>query len=257
MFPPLSNRRLPKVKKILSKVGSGFLGLFYPNLCPVCGGKLVDGEKAICLPCRWSIPLTGFVHESFNPVFTHLREDIPGLRQASALFFFHHDSDYRQAIHQLKYNGRRDLAVAFGAWLGRELKESGFYDDVSLLVPVPLHWSKRFKRGYNQAEEICRGMSRSMGIEMDFRSLKRVRRTKTQALYKSRDDRHRNVKDAFTVRPKQVPKLTGRHILLVDDVLTTGATIKACAEALRRVLSDEDLRISVVTLAAVRSMFRV
>ncbi|MCC8062029.1 MAG: ComF family protein [Rikenellaceae bacterium] len=221
---------------------------FFPAVCPVCGEALGRGERTICLRCRWDMPLTDYWTAEDNPAAKMLRNRIPDLCQAAALLYFRHESGYRAMIHSLKYSGRRDIAVALGEMFGRELRESPLYDDIEVLVPVPLHWTKRMHRGYNQAEEICTGLGRSMGIPSDFRSLKRIRRTRTQALHRDADARRRNVEGAFRLcRPE---RLQGKHILLVDDVLTTGATITACAEAIRRVLPDA--RISVATLAAVR-----
>lgn len=194
------------------------------------------------------MPLTDYWMAEDNPATTMLRKHIPALLHASALLYFRHESGYRAMIHSLKYSGRRDIAVALGETFGRELRESPLYDSVDLLVPVPLHWSKRIRRGYNQAEEICTGLSRSMDIPHDFHSLKRIRRTRTQALHRDTDARRRNVEGAFRLRRPE--RLHGKHILLVDDVLTTGATITACAEAILSELPDA--RISVATLAAVR-----
>ena len=224
----------------------------FPSVCPVCGNALGKGERTICLSCRWDMPLTGFWTAEENPAAAMLRKQFPNLKHASALLYFRHESGYRTMIHALKYGGRRDIAVALGAMFGRELRESSLYDDVDVLVPVPLHWSKRMRRGYNQAEEICVGLGRSLGIPCDFRLLKRVRRTRTQARHRDADARRKNVAGAFRLRRPE--RLRGKHILLVDDVLTTGATVSACAEAIAAALPDT--RISVVTLAVVRKYLR-
>lgn len=237
-----------KFYKRLADWGRQLVDWLYPAVCPVCGQALAKGERTVCLACRWDMPLTDYWFEEENPVRNMLRTRIPTLRQASALFYFRHESGYRTMIHALKYSGRRDIAVALGEMFGRALRESPLYADVDLLVPVPLHWTKRLRRGYNQAEEICVGLSRSLGIAYDFQSLKRIRRTRTQALHRDADARRLNVEGAFRLRRSE--RFRDRHILLVDDVLTTGATITACAEAIRRVVPDA--RISVVTLATVR-----
>lgn len=220
----------------------------FPAICPVCGQALAPGERAICLHCRWDMPLTGYWMTQDNPACMMLRHRIPDLHHASALLYFRHESGYRTMIHSLKYSGRRDIAVALGEMFGRELRESSLYDDIDLLVPVPLHWTKRIHRGYNQAEEICVGLGRSMDLSYDFRSLKRIRKTQTQALHRNPEARRRNVEGAFRLR--HADRLRSKHILLVDDVLTTGATITACAEAIRKAIPDA--RISVATLATVR-----
>ncbi len=224
------------------------LDWLYPSICPVCGRALAPGERTICVACRWDMPLTDFWMIAENPVWRLLRERIPTLRQASALFYFRHESGFRAMIHAFKYSGRRDIAVAMGELFGRELRDSPFYDEVEVLVPVPLHWTKRIGRGFNQAEELCIGMARSMGVACDFRSLCRKRKTQTQALHRDAEARRRNVEGAFGVRHPE--RLAGCHILLVDDVLTTGSTIAACAEAILRAVPD--VRISVATLATAR-----
>lgn len=221
----------------------------YPAVCPVCGGALPQGEQTLCLACQWNMPLTHYEADPHNPVWQMLHREIPNLDHAAAMLYFHHESGYRTMIHALKYSGRRDIATALGQMFGRELAAHPDYHQMDVLVPVPLHWSKRMRRGYNQAEEICIGISRSMGLPYDFHALKRIRRTRTQALHRHADDRYRNVAGAFRLRHPE--RLHGKHILLVDDVLTTGATVAACAEAIRQALPDA--RISVVTLATVRS----
>lgn len=221
----------------------------YPAVCPVCGGALQHGEQTLCLACQWNMPLTHYDADPHNPVRQMLSRQIPGLSHASSMLYFRHESGYRSMIHALKYSGRRDIATALGQMYGRVLAENHLYSDVEVLVPVPLHWSKRMQRGYNQAEEICIGLSRSMQIPCDFRALKRIRRTRTQALHRNADDRYRNVSGAFCLRHPE--RLRSKHILLVDDVLTTGATVAACADAILQALPDT--RISVVTLATVRS----
>lgn len=230
----------------------GLVDSLFPPVCPVCGRRLAAGERTICLPCRWDMPFTDYWMAEENPARQMLRKQVPTLAHASSLLYFRHESGYRAMIHALKYSGRRDIAVALGELFGRELRESSLYDDVDLLVPVPLHWSKRIRRGYNQAEEICIGLGCSMGIPYDFGSLRRVRRTQTQALRQDADARRRNVEGAFRLRRPE--RFRGRHILLVDDVLTTGATVVACAEAILRQLPGA--RVSVVTLATVRGRAR-
>lgn len=229
------------------KFGNALLQLVYPAVCPVCGEALASGERVVCVRCRWDMPLTDYWMAMDNPALQMLRRELPDIRHASALFFFRHESRYRDMIHSLKYSGRRDIAQAMGELFGRELRDSPLYDDVTMLIPVPLHWSKRIGRGYNQAEEICLGMSRSMGIPADFKSLKRIRRTRTQALHRDPAKRQLNVEGAFRLVCSE--RLEGGHILLVDDVLTTGATIGACVRAILERLPNA--RISVATLAVV------
>lgn len=207
----------------------GFAELIYPKLCAVCGGALVEGEKTMCTTCRWDMPLTDYWVMPDNYVCELLAGRVD-YRHASALMFFSKGSDYQAMIHRMKYANRRDIAVAMGEVYGHFLASSPLYKDVEVLVPVPLHWTKRISRGYNQAELLCDGMARSMGISVQTKALRRVRRTQTQARKRDKQERWHNVDGAFcVVRPEL---LQGKGVMLVDDVLTTGATTEAASRAL-------------------------
>ena len=223
---------------------AGLADLLYPSLCAACGEALSEGEDTICTVCRWNMPLTDYWTLPDNYMTELLAGRIP-FEHASALMFFSHHSDYRLMIHRMKYGSRRDIARATGRLYGYYLCGSEYYSDVTHLVPVPLHWTKRIKRGFNQSEELCRGMAESMGVGVDTRLLRRTRRTATQAR-KSRSDRWRNVEGAFKVKRR----FDGGHILLVDDVVTTGSTIEACGSALAEKFPD--MRISVAALSVVK-----
>lgn len=220
--------------------------LIYPQLCVVCGHSLLNGESVICTRCRWDMPLTEYWGCRENYVTELFAGRLP-FEMGSAMIFYKSGSDrYRRMIHRMKYSSRRDIAYMMGEIYGLFLSQSELYRDIDLLVPVPLHWSKRMIRGYNQSEELCRGMASSMGVECNFRAVRRVRITKQQARRKS-NQRWKNVSGAFRVT--EADGLRGRHILLVDDVLTTGSTIEACAQA---ILSTVEVRLSISALAVAR-----
>lgn len=227
---------------------SYLLGLLFPVTCPACGRVLPRGEKTLCLECWWDMPLTRYWLRPENHAVELLAGRFP-FTHASSLFFFESHSRYRTLVHSFKYGSRRDVAQALGEMYGRELSQSPLYQGVDVLVPIPLHWSKRIRRGYNQAEEICLGMQRSMpGTRVEFGALKRTRATRTQAQQKGRKARWENVGGAFVLRHPE--HLEGCRVMIVDDVLTTGATIEAAALAIIARLPDA--KIDVATLAIVR-----
>ena len=225
--------------------------LFFPPVCPVCGGELPDGTHLICNMCRWNAPLTNYWTQIDNPVARKFWGLVP-IINASAFIFFVHGSGYRELIHSFKYYGRWRQAQQMGEWYGGELSRSGLYSDVDIVIPVPLHPRKTLKRGYNQSEYISIGIARQLGIPVDTRSVKRHVHNPSQARKEHRD-RWDNVKGIFSLSHPE--RLAGKHVLLVDDVLTTGATITSCAEAI--IAAVPSCRISIATLAVSRSDIEV
>lgn len=230
---------------ILSELLHDVRSLLFADRCAVCGEPLARGERLVCTYCRATAPLTGYWHEADNPVLARCRDLVP-IHRASAFLFFVHGSGWRRLIHAFKYRGRWRAARTMGAWYGRCLKESGLYDDVQTVIPVPLHFGKRCRRGYNQAEYIAEGIAAQLGARVDAGSVCRCRATDSQAR-KAHRERAANVEAAFAVRRPE--RLTG-HILLVDDVMTTGSTILSCAEAILE--AAPDCRLSVAALAVSR-----
>ena len=232
---------------ILSELFGDVASLFFPARCGVCGEPLEPGERCLCTLCRATAPLTGYWREADNPVVRKCWGMVP-VEQASGFLFFVHASGWRQLIHGFKYRRAWRTARAMGEWYGRYLSESGLYGDVDLVVPLPLHPFKRCRRGYNQSEYIAEGIARQLGVEVERRSVYRRRNTASQAL-KSHRERAGNVEGAFAVRHAE--RLAGHHILLVDDVMTTGSTLLSCAAEILRTVPD--CRISLAALAVSRS----
>lgn len=231
---------------ILSDTWSDLCSLIFPPRCAVCGEPLARGERTVCTLCRAMAPLTGYWRQADNPVARKCWGLVP-VHRASGFLFFAHGSGWRRLIHSFKYRGAWRTARDMGAWYGACLHESGLYDDVDVVVPLPLHPFKRIRRGYNQSEYIAEGIAGQLGVGVDRRSVHRRRNTASQAL-KPRRERARNVENAFTVRSPE--RLAGRHVLLVDDVMTTGSTLLSCsAEILRAV---PDCRVSIAALAVSR-----
>jgi ComF family protein len=219
-----------------------FLGLVFPEVCAACGSPLVLNENMICTSCLLHLPRTHFSKERDNPVSQVFWGKLD-VYSATALFFFKKGSGVQHLLHQLKYKGNREIGIYLGSLLGDELMVSELFSKVEAVVPVPLHPRKQRKRGYNQSEVIAEGICRSLMATMDTKTLIRVHYSDTQTK-KSRYRRWENVKDIFSITSEMY--LEGKHVLLVDDVLTTGSTMEACATAL---LTIPKLTLSVACIA--------
>ena len=159
---------------ILSDTVRGVGRLLFPVRCPVCGGKMPPGSRVVCTRCRYAVPLTGFCYATYNPLWERLSALVP-VEQASAFLYFIPGSGWRELIHRFKYDGAWRLARDMGVWYGHCLADSGLYDTVDRIVPVPLHWRKRLRRGYNQAEYLAEGIARALRAEVDRHSVRRIR----------------------------------------------------------------------------------
>ncbi len=219
--------------------------LFFPSVCPACGRVMDGGAGLLCTACQWEMPLTGYENQADNPVARRFWGLAP-IRSATAFLWFADGSGFRRVVHTFKYGGRWGLARDLGRWFGRALAEVDAYSGVDVIVPVPLHFRKLLKRGYNQSEYIARGMSRSMEVPVEARAVVRRVNNPSQTQTASHHERWKNAEGIFAVRRPE--RLKGKHILLVDDVMTTGATIGSCAEAIAR--SVDDARISIAVLYA-------
>ena len=231
----------------ISAVVRDVASLIMPRTCLACGRVLLENEGSICLACRYNMPLTNFAKRKENPVKL-LFENVLPVESAAAMYWFVGGTEWQRIIHNFKYYGRWFFAQKMGEWLGEELRDSGNFDDIDLIIPIPLHYRRRLRRGYNQSEELAMGIGRKMGIKCDFRSVCRRLYNDSQTS-KSRSERWDNVEQIFEVRTAE--KLRGRHILLVDDVLTTGATMTSCASTILKAC-DGNVRISIASLAVSR-----
>lgn len=223
-----------------------FISLIYPNICASCGNSLFKHEEVLCNFCEFHLPQTNFHIEMENPV-SAIFWGRANVESAAAYYHFNKGSKVQRLIHLMKYKGRRDIGIYLGRQYGAFLKNSPFFRSVEVIIPVPLHWKKLRKRGYNQSEQFAAGLGISMKIPVDTLTLYRNSATGTQTK-KSRFKRWENVSGIFAL--KNPEKLKGRHVLLVDDVITTGATLEACILALNAI---PGIRISVASIAATMS----
>lgn len=219
-----------------------FLSILFPRYCIVCSTILGKGEECLCISCNIGLPRTNYHLEKDNFMEKLLWGRVP-LEHATSYLFYYRGSDYRKIIHRLKYNGQEEVGRLMGAQLTTEIIGSGFFDSIDIIIPVPLHRKRLHQRGYNQSEIIARGISEITGIAVDNSLVTRKRNTGTQT-QQTVFNRSENMEDAFIFSGKE--EIINKHILLVDDVLTTGATIAACSKALEKAGCK---RISVITLA--------
>jgi ComF family protein len=216
--------------------------LLFPNLCALCGRPLIGREQAVCRICVERLPRTFFHRLPANAVERVFWGRVK-IERASALLFYRKGEHAQQILHGIKYKGNRELGNEMGRLLGLDLLSSEWIGQVDVIVPVPLHKRKERMRGYNQSDLICRGLSSVCQVPVSVGNLIRIRETATQTR-KGRFERYMNMEGVFFVA--EPDKLVGKHVLLVDDVLTTGSTIEACANAILKVSGT---RVSVATLA--------
>ncbi|HLW09830.1 MAG TPA: ComF family protein [Fermentimonas sp.] len=221
-----------------------FLRLFLPETCVVCGVELLKSEIGACLQCLYKLPRTNNFKKVDNAVEIHMAGRIPFERIAT-FSVFTEAGILPPMIHHLKYRNGKDIGLLLGKLFGKDLLSSEFIEPIEMIVPVPLHQKKMRKRGYNQAEVLARGISEITNIPVSAGNLIRVINNPTQTK-QTKAERWENVIDIFEV--KDVRAYENKHILLVDDVITTGSTIEACGLALQKC---KGIKISIATIGGV------
>ena len=257
----MKNNILRSIKKLRICLAD----LILPRRCIVCNEKLELDEEHLCIHCSSDMPLTRFwqlkhnrMADKFNEAIQKQLEErwaVDGVTSgvheryayAAALFFFNDDADYKRIPYAIKYEGNLSAGKHFGTLLGHGLATAGWLSDIDIIIPVPLHWFRRWRRGYNQAEVIAMGISSELDRPVRTDILKRHKYTKTQ-IRLNINEKASNVAGSFSVIPCSHEGI--RHILLVDDVFTTGSTLLACFTALRKAFPP-NVRISVATLGFV------
>ena len=224
-----------------SSYARDFFNLFYPALCSSCSRALGTGEKHLCSVCMYRLPKTNFQVQPDNPVARRFWGKT-NIASAAAYVFFDKGEKVQQMLHALKYQKNTGLGIFLGELYGKELKTSELFSDCDAIVPVPLHKKKIRVRGYNQSDLIADGLSAAMQIPVHKKFLVRTVATSTQTR-KSRYARFENVENVFRLNGE---KTNAKHFLLVDDVITTGSTLEACATCLNQI---EGVKVSIATIA--------
>lgn len=210
---------------------NSIIGLLYPSVCAACGSTLFDWEPLVCTRCRNLLPKTGYELNEDNPLARLFYGKVQ-LKAVTACFFFSKEGKVQHLIHELKYKNNPDAGIFLGQELGKTIREAPLFRGLDYLIPVPLHPKRERQRGYNQSRIIAQGISEITGVAIGDQFLVRTMNTATQT-HKTKEERWENVRKIFEVRlPEQ---LRDKYVLLVDDVLTTGATLEACAGELSKV----------------------
>jgi ComF family protein len=229
----------------LKRIFESAAHLFYPHVCTGCGSDILPKENQLCARCINNLPATGFASHPHNPVEEIFWGRIK-LAAAHSEFYFDKEALIQHLVHQLKYKNNQSIGMYLGEMMAKTLQSSKRFEHIDALVPLPLFPEKERKRGYNQAAIICNGMSQVMNIPVLKDKLQRQRYTETQTK-KHRAERWENVEGSFIVH--DTAALKGKHLLLVDDVVTTGATLEAAGMVLLKV-PDVTLSIATLTLAS-------
>ena len=220
------------------------IDLFFPKVCYACYSHLQDFEMYACTSCRHNLPVTNYHYNANNTVEKVFYGRVK-VEQATALLRYEKKGVVQQLIHNLKYRGYEEIGVFLGEWLGNELKEIDTYREVDIVIPVPLHKKKLKKRGYNQVTKFGQEIAKALQVDYNDKSLIKITNTKSQVT-KKRFARWQADHELFAL--ENVTLIENKHILLVDDIITTGATLESCIQVLNKA---KNVKISIATMAIV------
>ena len=227
-----------KIKTLLAN----FVSLLYPRLCVICGDPLIENEEFFCFACFLKLPRTHYHLIPENQAIERLAGKV-SLEKASSYFYYNKGGIAQKLVAEIKYKGNQNLGEWIGTYLAKDMISSGFFQGIDYLVPVPLHRSKEKKRGFNQAGKIAEGIAQVTKIPLETNNVFREKSNTTQTR-KGVFDRWKNTRNLFQLKD---PKLfSTKHILLIDDVLTTGSTLESVAQSL---LKSQEIKVSILTLA--------
>ena len=237
MFFSIFTKNAKKMKGL-----QNLFNLFYPDTCVCCDQYLLDQEKIICIECRLDLPFIETGNSTYNPLLETLKGKVI-IEEGTSFLYYHPEGKVKKLIHQLKYKNNQKVGVFLGEWLGLKLLETKAYNSIDYIIPVPLHKNKLKSRGYNQLTTFGKSLSSILKIKYLEGVLIRQAMAKTQTL-KKRVERFKSLENNFTLINCDI--LVNKHVLLIDDIVTTGATLEACCIELLKV---ENMKISIVTIA--------
>lgn len=223
------------------------LDIISPRCCVVCGRRLSISEEVLCARCHLHLPRTDFHLSAYDNEMARLFWHLIPIQRAAALFYFEPHAETANLIYTMKYQYHPEVGEVMGRLTATEFQQAGFFDEIDEIVPIPLARSRQRQRGYNQSMEIARGVSAVTGIPVLDKAVRRLNFKGSQT-HKGRWERQENVEEVFELTDPAA--LQGHHLLLVDDIVTTGATILACA---RELVKAGDVRISVLALGFAKS----
>ncbi len=216
--------------------------LFFPHVCAGCGSDVLDADNTICVECVQHLPFTNYHKIADNPLERRFWGRLP-LHAAASTFYFTKQSALQNMMHAFKYKGKKDIGYYLGSQMANQVKDSDRFSDIDALVPLPLFASREKQRGYNQATVLCKAISEQLQIPIAANAVERLAATATQT-HKSRSERWDNMSGKFKLVNEDVVK--NKHVLLIDDVITTGATLEACGRELLQAIGS---KLSILTLA--------
>jgi ComF family protein len=227
---------------LVKSIINDFSHLFFPHICAGCGTDNISRHSPVCIHCTSQLPLTNFHFYANNPVEKYFWGRIP-VTHATSLCHFTEGSLVQHLLHQLKYKSNKEVGYFLGRMMGNALNATDRFRDIDMVIPLPLFASRQKKRGYNQSEVLCSGIASILSLPLINDAVIRLTATETQTR-KNRIERWINMEGKFElVKPAAI---TGKHVLLVDDVITTGATLEACGQ---EILKAAGVKLSIATLA--------
>ncbi|GGH16579.1 ComF family protein [Mucilaginibacter phyllosphaerae] len=219
-----------------------FISLIFPQLCPACNSSLMANENILCTDCLYNLPYTNFHQQHDNIVAQQFWGKLP-IEAGYALYYFNKGGKVQNLVHQFKYNGMQQIGNLLGSIAGKQLAQNPVFKTADYIIPVPLHKKRLKTRGYNQSACFADGLAEPLNTKVELDNLVRTVATNTQT-HKSRFARYQNMQEVFAVARPEV--LENKHVLLVDDIITTGSTLEACGIELLKV---PGLKLSIATIA--------